>query len=247
MNRLKIEKAKLETELETVKKELSKYEGIETIDEKLTSLEAVIRKTEKELEKIGPVNFKAIEEFERFKSEFDSYKQKYEKILEEKKAVLKMIQEIENKRKEVFYKTLEKVSNEFNSVYNKMTGGTASLVLENPEDIDSGLIIQANPPGKKLLNIDAMSGGEKALTALAFLFALQRYRPSPFYVLDEVDAALDKENSQKVSKWIKRMSEKSQFILITHNDITLKYADRLYGVTMEEGESKILALEMPKK
>ena len=246
INRLQIEKAKLETELESVMNRLKDYEGVETIDENLTSLENFIRKTERELKSIGAVNFKAIEEFEKFKTEFDGYKEKYEKILEEKKAVLKMIEEIEEKRREIFYKTLEKVSNEFNVVYNKITGGTASLVLEDPNNLESGLIIQANPPGKKLLNIDAMSGGEKALTALAFLFALQRYRPSPFYVLDEVDAALDKENSQKISKWIKYMSKKSQFIVITHNDMTLKYADRIYGVTMDEGESKILALELPK-
>ena len=126
-----------------------------------------------------------------------------------------------------------------------MTGGTASLALENPLDLESGLLIQANPAGKMLLNIDAMSGGEKTLTALAFLFAIQEYRPAPFYILDEVDAALDKENSKKIAELIKELSKKAQFIVITHNDTTIKYGDRVYGVTMERGESKILGLEMP--
>lgn len=247
INRLKIEKAKVETELETVSQELSKYEGVEVIEDKLKNLEDFIKRTAKELESIGPVNFKAIDEFERFKAEFEGYKQKYEKILEEKRAVLKMIDEIEQKRREVFYRTLEAVSNEFNSVFSRIMGGTASIRLEDPNDLESGLVIEANPPGKRLISIDAMSGGEKALTALIFLFALQRYRPSPFYILDEIDAALDKENTQKIAEWIKRMSKHSQFIIISHNDLTLKLADRLYGVTMEDGESKILSLELPRE
>jgi chromosome segregation protein len=126
-----------------------------------------------------------------------------------------------------------------------MVGGAASLTLENPLDLESGLIIQANPKGKMLLNIDAMSGGEKTLTALAFLFAVQEYKSAPFYVLDEVDAALDKENSKKVAELIKSLSKEAQFIVITHNDTTIKYGDRVYGVTIEAGESKILGLELP--
>jgi len=245
INRLEIEKTKIETEIESLKKELEAYAGIETIDEDLNTLENFIRKTEKELKSLEPVNFKAVEEFEKFKKEFEELKAKYEKVLEEKKAVLKMIEEIEAKRREVFYAALEKVSKAFNDVYNKLTGGHASLQLEDPDNIESGLIIQANPPGKRLVNIDLMSGGEKVLTALAFLFALQKCNPSPFYVFDEVDAALDKTNTQKVAEWIKKMSKESQFIVITHNDITIKHADRIYGVTMHEGESKIVAIELP--
>jgi chromosome segregation protein len=128
-----------------------------------------------------------------------------------------------------------------------MTGGTASLSLENPEDLESGLLIEANPFGKKLVNIDSLSGGEKSLVALAFIFAIQKYRPAPFYILDEIDAALDKENSEKVAKIIKEFSKDAQFIIISHNDATLKYADRLYGVTMIDGESKIVGLELPGK
>ena len=120
------------------------------------------------------------------------------------------------------------------------------MQLEDPLDIQSGLIIQANPGGKNLLNIDAMSGGEKTLTALAFLFAIQRYKPAPFYILDEVDAALDKVNTKKVADLIKKMSKKEQFLVITHNDYTIKQGDRVYGVSMENGESKILGLELPK-
>jgi len=127
-----------------------------------------------------------------------------------------------------------------------MTRGEASLVLENPNDLESGLIIQANPEGKNVVNIDGMSGGEKTLTALAFLFAIQKYKPAPFYILDEIDAALDKENTKKVAEVIKSFSKDAQFIVITHNDQTIKYGDSVFGCTMDRGETRILGLELPK-
>lgn len=247
LNKLKIQKAKYEADLENVKIEIKQYGEIkEFLDQAIRTLEQKIRQAEIELGSLGPVNFKAIEQFEKFKTEFDEYKKRYEKILEEKKAVLDMIQQIESKRKEVFFKTMNELSVKFNEIFGKMTGGNASLNLENPEDLESGLLIQASPAGKLLLNIDSMSGGEKTLTALAFLFSVQEYRPAPFYILDEVDAALDKENSKKVADLIKTLSKAAQFIVITHNDTTIKFGDRVYGVTMEAGESKILGLELPK-
>jgi chromosome segregation protein len=246
LNKLSVQKARIEAEFETVKVQAQQYGEIKPIEKSVRSLEIAIRQAETELASLGAVNFKAIEQYEKFKSEFDEYKQKYEKILAEKKAVLEMIEQIEQKRREVFFKTLQDVSNKFNEMFNKMTGGTASLELEDPNDLESGLIIQANPGGKTLLNIDAMSGGEKSLTALAFLFAVQEYKPAPFYILDEVDAALDKENSKKVADLLKALSKEAQFIVITHNDTTITYGDRVYGCTMDQGETKILGLELPK-
>jgi chromosome segregation protein len=245
LNKLRIQKAKVEAELESLRLEALQYGEIKPIEKGIKALEEAIEQTVKELNSLGPVNFKAIEQYERFKSEFDEYKKKYEKILEEKKAVLDMIEKIEEKRREVFNKCLRELSEKFNQIFKKMVGGSASLELENPLDLESGLIIQANPGGKTLLNIDSLSGGEKTLTALAFIFAIQSYKPAPFYVLDEVDAALDKENTKKVAELIKSLSKEAQFIVITHNDQTIKYGDRVYGVTMDKGESKILGLEMP--
>lgn len=245
LNKLKIEKAKIEAEKESVGIEVEQYGKIEYIDERLSVLEEFIRKATKELASIGLVNLKAIQEYDSFKSEFDVYKKKCEKILEEKKAVLHMVEEIEEKRREVFHKCLKEVSEEFSKIFIKMSGGNATLELENTLDLESGLIIEANPKGKRLLNIDSMSGGEKTLTALAFLFAIQRYKPAPFYILDEIDAALDKENTKMIAELIKKLSKEAQFIVITHNDQTIKYGDRVYGVTMSQGESKILGLELP--
>ncbi|MEM7821445.1 MAG: AAA family ATPase [Candidatus Aenigmatarchaeota archaeon] len=245
VGRLKIQKAKIETELENLKIELLQYEGVEPMDKSIRVLEQETKEVQQGLLSLGPVNFKAIEQYEKFKSEFDNYKEKYEKILEEKKAVLDMIQKIEEKRMEVFNNCLKEVSKQFNEVFNRMTNGNASLELEDPLNLDSGLIIQANPGGKTLTNIDSLSGGEKSLTALAFLFAIQQFKPAPFYILDEVDAALDKENTKKVAELIKSLSKDAQFLIITHNEQMIKYGDVIYGVTMEKSESKILSLEMP--
>ncbi len=245
LNKLNVQKAKLEAEMESARIELGQYGEMEYIDETIPQLQKFIYKTSEELRSIGPVNMRAIEEYEIFRSQFDEYKKKYEKILEEKNAVLSMIEEIEQKRMEVFYNCLKAVSKHFAHIFNKMTGGTASLELEDPSNLESGLLIRANPKGKRMLNIDSMSGGEKTLTALAFIFAIQKYKPAPFYILDEVDAALDKENSQKIADLIKDLSKDEQFIVITHNDQTIKAGDRVYGMTMDRGESKILGVELP--
>jgi len=245
LNKLRIQKAKVEAELENLVIEVQEYGKVRYLNKDVKTLEGAVKESSRELQTLGAVNFKAIEQYENFRKDFDEYKKKYEKILEEKKAVLDMIEKVEEKRREVFNKCLQEISKDFNEVFNKMTKGTASLGLENPMDLESGLSIQVNPAGKMLLNIDSLSGGEKALTALAFLFAIQKYRPAPFYILDEVDAALDKENSRKVAELIKELSKNEQFLIITHNDETIKFGDRVYGVTMEAGESKILGLEMP--
>jgi chromosome segregation protein len=245
LNKLNIQKARLEAELETAKIDVEQYGKVEYIDEKISILQQRIEEVWNELNSIGPVNFKAIEEYEKFKSEFESYRSKYEKILEEKKAVLEMIDKIEEKRREVFFSCLNEVKKYFNEVFMEIANGEASLELENPLDLDSGLIIWANPAGKKMLNIDAMSGGEKSLTALAFLLAIQKCKPAPFYIFDEIDAALDRENTIKVAETIKKFSKQAQFLVITHNETTVQYGDVVYGCTMVDGESKLIGLKMP--
>jgi len=247
INRLKISSARKEAELNNLKLEVDKYKDIEYIDEKPKVLEFQIQQTTSTLNSLGLVNMKAIEEYDAFKGEFDELKHKYDKVKDEKQSIIEMIEKIEGKKKEVFYECLRAIDKNFRQIFKDIAKGSASLELENPLDIESGLLIQANPAGKSMLNIDAMSGGEKALTALAFLFAVQKYKPAPFYILDEVDAFLDKVNTKKVVEMIKKLSEKEQFIIITHNDYTIRQGDRVYGISMESGESKILGLELPKE
>ena len=144
-----------------------------------------------------------------------------------------------------FMATLDGIAKNFKLVYQELTGGDADLALEVPNQLDSGLAIRASPPGKRLINIDSMSGGEKTLTSFAFLFAIQRLKPTPFYILDEADAALDKVNSKRVAELIRKQARLAQFIVISHNDHIVREADQIYGISMEDGESKVIAVELP--
>ncbi len=244
INSLKIEIAKLDVEINSLQEELKEYEDVKPIKEAPNVLRDMLLKKEQELRSLGAINWRAVEEYEKAKQDFEEFKEKYEKIVQERQDIIKLINEIEEKKREVFMKTFNKVSAKFAEVFYNLTGGNATLELEN-DDINAGLIIKANPKGGRPINIDALSGGEKSITALAFIFALQFYRMAPFYVLDEVDAALDKENSKKFAQYVKKLSKNTQFIVITHNDQTLKLADRIYGVTMENGESKVLMVKLP--
>ena len=245
MNKLKVRAARTEAEMNNLRVEVQRHGELEYIDEKPNVLEQMIEETRTELNSLGLVNMKAIEEYEKFKLEFDELKGKYDKIRTEKQAIVEMIEKIEEKKKEVFYECLRDISKNFREIFKEIASGEASLELEDPLDIQSGLLIKANPAGKNMVNIDAMSGGEKSITALAFLFAIQKYKPAPFYILDEVDAFLDKVNTKKVVEMIKRFAQKEQFIVITHNDYTITQGDKIYGVSMENGESKILGIELP--
>ena len=180
-------------------------------------------------------------------TEFEQLKEKLDKLLLEKESILNTIIEVEKKRQEKFTSTLADISKNFSHIYKDLTGGYGDIRLEEENNIDSGLIIEASPPGKKILNIDSMSGGEKTLTSLAFLFAIMQLRSAPFYVLDEVDAALDKANTIKIANLVKKYSKHTQFIVISHNDITTSAADRVFGVSMEDGVSRVFGIELPRR
>ena len=134
-------------------------------------------------------------------------------------------------------KTFNELSRNFGEIFNELSpGGTARLILENQErPLDGGLEIEAKPSGKELVRVGAMSGGEKALTALALIFAIQRVRPTTFYVLDEIDAHLDDENLRRVAKMLHKSSQRSQILVVTLRDTMMSVADRLFGVSMDSG------------
>jgi len=243
INNLRIKKARLEAELENLKLEFEKYKELETYKVSPSILENKIQTTINSINSLGAINMKALEEYEEQKIIYDDLKSKVDKLTEERNKILEIIVEIEGKRKDAFMKTLEGLREQFKIIFKDLTKGNADLRLIG--GMDSGLLIEASPGGKKLLNIDAMSGGEKTLTALAFLFAIQRFRPAPFYILDEVDAALDRPNTKKVVELIKKYSTDSQFIVISHNETTIQAADAVYGVSMEDGESRIIGIRMP--
>lgn len=253
VNRLKINKARYEANFDNLRIQWKEHEKAwKSLENKefyqkksVSSLNDREREILESISSIGPVNLKAIEEFEILYEEFEEFRERVEKISKEKESVVKSITEIENRKREMFMKTLEEMGKLFMSIYSELTKGEAELGLEDPVDINSGLLISAQPPNKKLLYIDAMSGGEKVLTALAFLFTIQRYKPSPFYVLDEIDAALDRPNTMRVVDMIRRQSKDVQFIIISHNNEMVKAADIVYGISMEEGESKVIGIKLP--
>ena len=243
INKLRIKKARLEAELENIKLEFENYKKTETYQLPPSVLENKIKETMDSINALGLINMKALEEYNQQKIVYDELKARVDKLTEERNKIFEIIAEIEGKRKDAFTKTLEGIREQFKIVFKDLTGGESDLRLSG--GMDSGLLIEASPAGKKLLNIDAMSGGEKTLTALAFLFAIQRFRPAPFYILDEIDAALDKPNTKKAVELIKKYSANSQFIVITHNDTTIQAADCVYGCSMTDGESQLVAIRMP--
>lgn len=248
ISKLQVDKAKAETQLEDLKKQSDEFRDIkEYFDLPPEKLQEKVSDCLYEIRKIGPVNMKAIEEYDILAVEFEELKKKLDKLLEEKGSIVKTITEVEKKRTEKFAATLTEIRGHFSRIYKDLTGGYGTIRLEEENNIDSGLVIEANPEGKKVVDLDVMSGGEKTLTSLAFLFAIMQHYSSPFYILDEVDAALDKANTRKITNLVKKYSKSVQFIIISHNDITTSAADKVFGCSMEEGVSKIFGIDMPKR
>jgi chromosome segregation protein len=252
MSKFNIKRAKIEASFDNLKaqwgdkdididvKELKPF-----IDLGATVLSNKRKRAIQAMQELGPVNLKALNDFEQLNEEFEDFKEKVNKIVEERNSIMDTINTIESKRRDVFMRTFDSVSAHFKEVYKELTGGMADLELEQKDNIDSGLMIKATPPGKKLLNMDSMSGGEKTLTAFAFIFATQKHRPSPFYILDEADATLDKANTKRVVELLRKQSRHAQFVVISHNDSLVREADQIYGVSMEDGESKVFGVKLP--
>ncbi len=249
VNEKKIEKAKVEAEYDNIKTDYDEIMKaikvkISFIDSPVVDLEKMVRDTVIEINRLGPVNMKAIDEFQTLNTEFGEMRSKLNKLIEEKEAVEKVVVEIEKKRYDKFMETMNEISKNFSKIYYDMMNGSARLRLEEEGNIESGLILEANPRGKRILNLDAMSGGEKTMTALAFLFAVMKYFSAPFYILDEIDAALDKVNTKKIDVLVQNYSKEVQFIVISHNDATIASADNVIGVSMDQGVSKIVGIDL---
>ncbi|MBI4162120.1 MAG: AAA family ATPase, partial [Candidatus Aenigmarchaeota archaeon] len=240
----KIEKARLEATLDNMNLEVKEHEGIALIKGSLEELEEKSRRCIIEINKLGPVNMKALDEYGTLNIEFEELRKKLDKLLEEKDAIMAVVQDVEKKRYDKFMETMNSINKFFAQIYTDLTGGEGRLRLEEENNIESGLLIEASPSGKKILNLDSMSGGEKSMTSLAFLFSILQHYASPFYVLDEVDAALDKANTKRVMSLVKRYSSTVQFIVISHSDTTIAEADKVYGVSMENGISKVFGIDL---
>jgi len=207
----------------------------------------LVQELRDKLGKIGPVNLGAIEEYEELKQRHEHLDKQYQDLTQSLDALQRALHKINRTTKKRFEETFETVNKLFQEVFPKLfKGGRAELLLTDPENVlESGVEIVAQPPGKKLQSVSLLSGGEKALTAVSLVFAIFIIKPSPFCLLDEVDAPLDDANIDRFNDMVRSLVDRSQFILITHNKRTMEMADTLYGITMEQpGVSKLVSVQM---
>jgi|TARA_Y100000310_G_scaffold325208_1_gene388352 chromosome segregation protein len=247
-NTLSLKSAELNSVLSGLNLEFQQYEGVKLdLSKNEEQLKNEIRKFEKMQLEIGSVNMRALEIYEDVERQYNILMEKKDRLGKEKEDVLKMMQEIESKKKDLFMKIFDVVNSNFKKFFSLLTTkGDANLVIENEENpFEAGVRINVKITGSKFLDIRSLSGGEKTLTALAFIFAMQEHEPASFYVLDEVDAALDKHNSEKFAKLIRQYSEKAQYVIMSHNDSVISEANSLYGISMNEhGISQVVSLRV---
>lgn len=243
-----VEKAGINSELHSLEEEYQKYKDVETYKSKSEDeLKRDVQNLERQLANAGNVNMRSLEVYDQINEEYQQLLQKRDKLKEERQEIIGMINEIEAKKKDVFMNTFDKIDQSFRTMFQHLSAkGEAFLELEDPENpFEGGMRIKVRITGKKFLDIRSLSGGEKTLTALAFIFSILEFEPASFYVFDEVDAALDKKNSELLADLIKKYSGKAQYIIISHKDGVIGEAETLYGVSMnEDAVSKVVSLRV---
>lgn len=214
--------------------------------ENLNLAEQEVQDLEKAIRSLGPVNLDAIEQYEEVHSRLDFLNSQRDDILSAKNLLLEIITEMNDEVKERFKSTFEAIRESFKVTFKQMFGGgQADLILTEGDLLTAGVEISVQPPGKKIQSLNLMSGGEKALSALALLFSIIRVKTIPFVILDEVEAALDEANVKRFGDYLNRFDKDSQFIVVTHRKGTMAAADSIYGVTMQEsGVSKIVSVKL---
>ncbi len=213
----------------------------------LSYMKRQIQILKNEIKKLGNVNVNAIEEYKEVSERYEFLKGQHDDLVEAEGTLVQIIEELDAAMRRQFQEQFILISKEFDNVFRQLFGGgKGTLELMEDEDIlEAGIRIIAQPPGKKLQNMMQLSGGEKALTAISLLFAIQNLKPSPFCLLDEIEAALDDNNVGRFAKYLHRLTENTQFIVITHRRGTMTAADRLYGITMQEkGVSTLVSVDL---
>jgi chromosome segregation protein len=247
INSIAIEKASCIAEIEGLKKEAEEFkEGKIRKNLDISILRKEIKEFEVLMIRMGNVNMKALEIYDQLAKEHEKLVEKTNTLKSEKEDIIDMIMIIEKDKTGVFMKTFRNINERFKEIFNSLsTKGEASLMLENPDaPLEAGLDITVRIASRKYLDIRSLSGGEKTMAALAFIFAIQEYNPASFYILDEVDAALDKHNSEMLGKLFAKYSSNAQYIVISHNDAIISEAGQIYGISMQEGISKVTSLRL---
>ena len=203
-----------------------------------------LKQAERGLNLLGKVNPLALEEFAALEERHQFLNAQLDDLRKSKNDLMAIIKDVDERVQQVFAEAFADTAREFEGIFSRLfPGGEGRLVLTNPDDLlTTGIEVEARPPGKKLKRLSLLSGGERSLTAVAFLVALFKARPSPFYVMDEVEAALDDVNLGRLIELMKELQESSQLIVITHQKRTMEIADALYGVTMRgDGVSAVIS------
>ena len=220
------------------------------LEKSLDQTEKQIRSIRQEITAAGDINMTSIEEFDKYKARYDFLNQQMNDLNLSKDELIQIITQLDGESRKIFKETFEIIRNNFKKNFKILfNGGEADLQFTESNDVlEAGIEIIAKPPGKQMRSINLMSGGEKCLTALALLFAIFEVKPAPFCILDEIDAPLDDTNVERFVNVVKQFIDKCQFIIITHNKITMSIADVLFGVSMQEkGVSKLLSIEFTNK
>ncbi|MCI5888033.1 MAG: chromosome segregation protein SMC [Brachyspira sp.] len=229
----------LEPQLETAKKELedtgAEIDKLEPVEISIEEITSKIQRLDKKMQELGDVNMRALTTYDEKLARQTEIKEQIDVLTKERKEILDRMHGYEQLKKETFMKTYNNINENFKSVFHQLSEGEGELKLEFPDDpLNGGLTIEAQPRDKKLQRLESMSGGEKALTALAFVFAIQRYMPSPFYAFDEVDASLDTMNVERIAQMVQNQSKDTQFIVVSHRKPMIESANRTIGVTQKE-------------
>ncbi|SDW28431.1 chromosome segregation protein SMC [Paenibacillus sp. CF384] len=255
LRQIEIAANRLDVELDNLLRKLSEeyelsYELAKErypVPEDVQAAQNEVRDLKRRISSLGEVSLGAIDEYERVKERYTFLDDQKNDLIEAKTTLYQVIREMDEEMSKRFRTTFEAIRGHFVVVFSKLFGGgRADLIMVDPERVlDSGIDIVAQPPGKKLQNLQLLSGGERALTAIALLFAILQVKPVPFCVLDEVEAALDEANVARFAQYLREFSELTQFIVVTHRKGTMEEADVLYGVTMEEGGvSKLVSVRL---
>ncbi len=251
INTLNIMKARVDAEFEVVQNEIKDYEELKEELEKASigtreQIEIRIQKNERTLNEIGYVNLRALEVYDKIKTEYEEIETRVNKLDEEKQEILKIIEEVDKRKKQAFMKAFNVINEAFGQNFIALSNkGRAFLELQNKQDpFAGGLDIVIKLAKGKYMDADQLSGGEKVIIALSLMFAIQKYKPYCFYMFDEIDPALDKRNSERLASILRKNVQQSQCIIITHNDSIINNSDVLYGASMQDGISKIIGLKV---
>jgi chromosome segregation protein len=233
LEELRDERDRLAWEIDELESAVGEYDPEEIPDHE--TVEQELDRLEGEMETLEPVNMLAIEEYDRVEADLSEMRDQRETLVEEADGIRERIETYEARKKATFMDAYEAINEQFQSVFERLSNGTGRLHLENESDpFDGGLTMKAQPGDKPIQRLDAMSGGEKSLTALAFIFAIQQHNPAPFYALDEVDAFLDAANADLVGELVDELSEEAQFVVVSHRSAMLDRAERAIGVMMQD-------------